>query len=142
LRSSDRLSLIDGILDNLIDNSLRYGKPTNLGLATITMGIDSEHDGSVVLTIVDTGPGINRKSGIASLNAGSNGSSPIALRIGTGLGLYLVAEYCRILKADLTLDSNSADPGTSIRLRFPALPKAPERWFGSPLTNQLWYPSQ
>lgn len=118
-------SLIDGILDNLIDNSLRYGKPTDLGFATITMGIDSEHDGSVVLTIVDNGPGINRKEWDRVTERWFKGSSPIALRIGTGLGLYLVAEYCRILKADLTLDSNSPDPGTSIRLRFPALPKAP-----------------
>jgi two-component system sensor histidine kinase TctE len=115
-------SLIDGILDNLIDNSLRYGKPNDAVAAAITVGIDLAVDGRVVLSVADNGPGISRKEWDRVIERWFKGSSASALKIGTGLGLYLVAEYCRIMKAELILDNNDAHQATTIRLRFPAPP--------------------
>lgn len=110
-------SLIDGILDNLIDNSLRYGKPA-LGTPTITIAVECEAESRVVLMVVDNGEGINRKDWDRVIERWFKGPTASALRIGAGLGLYLVAEYCRILKADLTLDSSTPDQGTTIRITF------------------------
>ena len=115
-------SLIDGILDNLIDNSLRYGKPCDATAAAITVGIDLDVDGRAVLSVVDNGPGISRREWDRVIARWFKGSSANALRIGTGLGLYLVAEYCRILKAEFTLDSAESNQGMTIRLKFAAHP--------------------
>jgi two-component system sensor histidine kinase TctE len=111
-------SLVDGILDNLIDNSLRYGKLAAVGTSTITIAIECDCDSRVVLMVVDNGQGINRADWDRVIERWSKGPIASSLRIGTGLGLYLVAEYCRILKADLTLDPSTPDQGTTIRITF------------------------
>ncbi|NCW51216.1 MAG: histidine kinase, partial [Betaproteobacteria bacterium] len=116
-------SLIDGILDNLIDNSLRYGKPPDGSIPTITMGIDPIPEGGVVLSVVDNGPGISRLDWERLTVRWAKGPSAISLRNGTGLGLYLVAEYCRILRAELHLDTSESartglGQGAQIKLRF------------------------
>ncbi len=111
-------SLVDGILDNLIDNSLRYGKRAAVGTSTITIAIECDADGRVVLMVVDNGQGINRADWDRVIERWSKGPIASSLRIGTGLGLYLVAEYCRILRADLTLDPSAPDQGTTIRITF------------------------
>ena len=111
-------SLIDGILDNLIDNSLRYGKPLDGSTPSITLAIDTDQDGSVSLSVLDNGSGINRSDWERVTERWFKGQAAKGQRLGAGLGLYLVSEYCRIIKAELTLESVPGFKGTCIKLEF------------------------
>ncbi|NCZ81576.1 MAG: ATP-binding protein [Betaproteobacteria bacterium] len=87
------------------------------------MGIDPIPEGGVVLSVVDNGPGISRLDWERLTVRWAKGPSAISLRNGTGLGLYLVAEYCRILRAELHLDTSESartglGQGAQIKLRF------------------------
>jgi len=93
-------ALVEGILDNLIDNALRYGG------RTVTVELRGR-----VLSVVDDGPGIAADARQALVQRGSQGPAGRKLGQGAGLGLSIVARYAQLLDATLTLSSASEASG-------------------------------
>jgi signal transduction histidine kinase len=102
------------VVDNLIENSLRYCPP---GAAIdVNASVD---DGRGVLSVGDDGPGIppeDREHVFDRFYRGQNGRR---LAPGTGLGLAIVAELVRRWDGDVRLLHG---PGTRIEAEFPRRP--------------------
>ncbi|MGJ7545185.1 sensor histidine kinase [Variovorax sp. LT1R16] len=96
------VALIEGILDNLIDNALRYGG------RTITVELSG-----TVLSVVDDGPGIPPAAQRALMERWAQGPDGQKLGQGAGLGLSIVARYAELLDAELRLEA--AEP-TGLRV--------------------------
>ena len=106
--------LIPELLDNLIDNALRY-TPAG-GAATVSTGV---RDGAPYLSVEDTGPGIapsERGKVVERFYRvpGTNGD-------GSGLGLAIVKEIVDRHAGTLEIDARSKSGGTRVRVRFPTL---------------------
>lgn len=86
--------LIEGILDNLIDNALRYGG------RTITVELAGR-----TLSVIDDGPGIPLEAQRALVQRWAQGPAGQKLGQGSGLGLSIVARYAQLLGAQLRLDA-------------------------------------
>ena len=85
------VALVEGTLDNLIDNALRYGGRTiTIELVGCTM------------SVVDDGPGIPPETQNDLVQRWAQGPAGQKLGQGAGLGLAIVARYARLLGAELT----------------------------------------
>ncbi|MFM7024746.1 MAG: sensor histidine kinase [Limnohabitans sp.] len=111
-------ALLEGVLDNLIDNALRYGRPSGDRGAHITVEIATQAQGAVCLSVSDNGPGIDDAQRERVLTRWAQGPAGESLRQGAGLGLAIVAEYARILGAELLLDSGEEGQGLRVSLLF------------------------
>jgi len=107
-------ALLEGLLDNLIDNALRYGRPADDRPARVTLEIGVEPQGGVRLSVSDNGPGIDQAQRERLLARWAQGQAGEALRQGAGLGLAIVGEYARILGAMLTLGSGEEGRGLRV----------------------------
>jgi len=104
--------LLAELVDNLIDNALRY-TPAG-GRVTVTTGCS---DGVPYLSVVDTGPGIPLTERGKVLErfyriTGTPGE-------GSGLGLAIVREVAERHGAELEIEDCNEDGGTCVRVRFP-----------------------
>jgi len=95
-------ALVEGILDNLIDNALRYGG------RTITVELAGR-----TLSVIDDGPGIPLEAQRDLMQRWAQGPAGQKLGQGAGLGLSIVARYAELLGAELRLDA--AEP-TGLRV--------------------------
>ena len=111
-------ALVEGVIDNLLDNALRYGLPTDDAPARVTVDIAQQADGAVRLSVLDNGPGIGAAERQQLLNRWSQGQAGEALGQGSGLGLAIVAEYARILGARLALEPGEDGRGLHASLLF------------------------
>ena len=111
-------ALVEGVIDNLLDNALRYGRPTDDAPARVTVDIAQQADGAVRLSVLDNGPGIGAAERQQLLNRWSQGQAGEALGQGSGLGLAIVAEYARILGARLALEPGEDGRGLHASLLF------------------------
>ncbi|RYF35218.1 MAG: sensor histidine kinase [Comamonadaceae bacterium] len=98
-------ALIEGILDNLIDNALRYGG------RTLTIELAGR-----MLSVVDDGPGIAPEAQRDLVQRWSQGAAGHKLGQGSGLGLSIVSRYARLLGAELTLENDSVTGGLRVSL--------------------------
>jgi two-component system sensor histidine kinase TctE len=99
-------ALVEGILDNLIDNALRYGG------RTITVEVSGE-----VLSVIDDGPGIPLDAQRLLMQRWAQGPAGQKLGQGSGLGLSIVARYAELLGAELRLEA--AEPtGLKVSVDF------------------------
>jgi len=104
------------LLDNLIDNALRY-TPVG-GRVTVATGCE----GNVpYLSVTDTGPGIPPSERSKVLErfyriAGTPGE-------GSGLGLAIVREVVERHGAELKIDAYNNNGGTCVRVTFPEPPQ-------------------
>ena len=112
-------ALLEGVLDNLIDNALRYGRPADGAPARVTVDIVQAGPGEVSLSVLDNGPGIDAPVRERLLSRWSQGQAGEALGQGSGLGLAIVAEYARILGATLRLDAAEGGRGLRVSLLLP-----------------------
>lgn len=87
-------ALVEGILDNLIDNALRYGG------RTITIELAGR-----TLSVIDDGPGIPLEGQRDLMQRWAQGPAGQKLGQGSGLGLSIVARYAELLGAELRLDA-------------------------------------
>ncbi|CAN7143592.1 sensor histidine kinase [Variovorax paradoxus] len=102
-------ALVEGILDNLIDNALRYGG------RTITVELAGR-----TLSVIDDGPGIPLEAQRDLMQRWSQGPAGQKLGQGSGLGLSIVARYAELLGAELRLDA--AEPtGLRVSIGFAEL---------------------
>ncbi len=112
---------VQQIINNLLSNAIKF---TPEG-GRITIGADHEPGGDLVLTVSDTGIGINKdeqqlvfeKFRQAS-GAMPDGDAMTREYSGTGLGLSIVRELCRLLGGDVTLESELGK-GSTFTVRLP-----------------------
>jgi len=108
--------LLPEVVDNLIDNALRY-TPVG-GRVTVTTGCDGDVP---YLSVEDTGPGIPPAERDKVLErfyrvAGTPGE-------GSGLGLAIVREVVDRHGADLKIDARNEYSGTCVRITFARTPR-------------------
>jgi two-component system sensor histidine kinase TctE len=99
-------ALVEGILDNLIDNALRYGGHT------ITVELSGR-----TLSVIDDGPGIPIEARRDLMQRWAQGPEGHKLGQGSGLGLSIVSRYAELLGAELRLEA--AEPsGLRVSVAF------------------------
>ncbi len=110
-------SLIDDLLNNLVDNALKY-TPAG-GRVTVRVGMA---DRQPFVAVEDTGPGIPlgerqrvRQRFYRLPNSPGHGS---------GLGLAIVEEIAGLYAAELSIESGANERGTRVCVRFPPAPVA------------------
>jgi two-component system sensor histidine kinase TctE len=104
------VALVEGILDNLIDNALRYGGHT------ITIELSG---GGRTLAVIDDGPGITQAQRHDLLARWAQGPDGQKLGQGAGLGLAIVARYAQLLGSELTLDAAGPEGGLRAQVVLP-----------------------
>ncbi|WP_198970609.1 sensor histidine kinase [Xylophilus sp. ASV27] len=111
-------ALLEGILTNLLDNALRYGRPADGTQATITVAVTVQPD-AIGLAVLDNGPGISaeRRSGLQRRWA--QGPEGVWLGQGAGLGLAIVQRYAELLGARLVLDTGPQGRGLAAGIVLP-----------------------
>jgi len=120
-------ALLEGVLNNLLDNALRYGRSTTDETSRLTVALERLDSGAtespaVRLTVTDNGPGISAAQQQHVMQRWSRGSAGEALREGSGLGLAIVAEYARLLQARVWLGTAPAGTGLQVALVLGELP--------------------
>lgn len=100
--------LIEGVLNNFLDNALRYGKPVAGSLPTITVEVRCSAE-KVSLLVIDNGPGMHGHKPIDMRQRWQRSDSGPELErkqgAGVGLGLAIVARYAELLGARLELSN-------------------------------------
>lgn len=115
-------ALLEGILNNLLDNALRYGRgePHRVTVALQVQG------GHAVLKVCDNGPGVDAALVEHLQQRWAQGDQGVALGQGAGLGLAIVARYAQLMGGRLTLQApQGAGPGGSGLTASVWLPLAP-----------------
>ncbi len=106
--------LLRELLGNLIDNAARYGSRGN---AVVTVGVQTDEDGTSVLSVQDNGPGVASelmpRLGERFFRAVGNNHE------GTGLGLAIVREIAERHGADLVFSNHDDPHGLRVEVRFP-----------------------
>lgn len=114
--------LIEGVLSNLIDNALRYGRPAAGEAPRVTVALAREGQGAdecVVLSVLDNGPGISAPQRQQLRQRWVQGREGERLGQGAGLGLGIVARYAELLGARLELVPGPGGQGLCARLVLP-----------------------
>lgn len=111
-------TLVDGILNNLLDNALRYGVAGGDAPPAITVAIDETGAGTV-LSVQDNGTGLPGEVQLQLMRRGAQGEAGALLGEGGGLGLALVAQYARLMGAGMELGSGPGGAGWMCRVTFP-----------------------
>jgi two-component system sensor histidine kinase TctE len=108
-------ALIEGVLNNLLDNALRYGlasgEPKRITVALI------DNPQSVVLSVCDNGPGVTKAHLQKLSKRWVQGAAGEALKEGSGLGLAIVKAYVSLMGAKLQLD-NETPHGLRVSVTF------------------------
>ena len=112
-------TLVEGILDNLLDNALRYAVSPVIAQPMATVVVERQGD-EVVLSVQDNGPGLSEAQQALLVERGAQGEAGQLLGQGAGLGLALVAQYARLMKARMTLGQPDEGRGWICRIHFPA----------------------
>jgi two-component system sensor histidine kinase TctE len=114
-------TLIEGILNNLIDNALRYGQPQNATQAQVTVGL-MVSDHQIDVTVTDNGAGLTPAQCEQLLARGSQGLASHGRRQGAGFGLSIVTRYAQLLGAQFCLQNARHHPGLEAHLVFEIQP--------------------
>jgi two-component system sensor histidine kinase TctE len=107
-------ALIEGVIDNLIDNAFRYGLTPAGTARRVTVELFSNpSQGQCGVWVHDNGPGIEPLRRQRLMQRWVHGEEGPALQNGSGLGLAIVSEYARIMGAQLFLET--ADDGRGLK---------------------------
>jgi len=111
--------LIEGILNNLLDNALRYGRG-----AAPRITVEVAHlAGWALLSVTDNGPGVDAGLAERLQQRWAQGAPGLQLGQGAGLGLFIVARYAQLMGGSLALEVPAAGTGLAAQVRIPlALP--------------------
>ena len=113
-------SLLEGIVNNLIDNALRYAKPADGSQPRITVVLTVlEETAQVRLTVIDNGPGISAAQKDRLQQRWAQGPEGAWLKQGSGLGLSIVSRYANLLGARLELLPAPDHPGLAASITLP-----------------------
>jgi two-component system, OmpR family, sensor histidine kinase TctE len=126
-------TLIEAVLDNLIDNAFRYGLASTQGAVSkitvavsVTAALDANESGSVYLLVIDQGNGLTEEEVTrltqrwtqAKHDADFAHTASPEVGQGVGLGLAIVARYAELLQAPLSLSPNPQGAGLCAQLKF------------------------
>jgi two-component system sensor histidine kinase TctE len=114
-------ALIEGVLGNLLDNALRYGRAP-AGLASVVTVMLAQHNGAVTLSVLDNGPGLTPGQQQHLMQRGVRGVHADRLGQGAGLGLAIVAKFAQVMGATFELARAPGDQGLQARVTFRGLP--------------------
>ena len=106
------LQALRSIIDNLVDNALRYGGP---GGAVEVIWVAS--GAAWVLTVSDCGPGIPAALHEQVFERFWRGKAE--QQRGAGLGLAIVREAARALGGTARVLDNAGQPGCTVRIELP-----------------------
>lgn len=109
------VALVEGLLNNLLDNALRYGGGD---APRVTVALRREGD-AVILSVTDNGPGLGTAQAGELTQRWMQGAQGHQLGQGAGLGLAIVRRYAQLLNAQFSLEPGAAGRGLSARVRFP-----------------------
>ncbi|WP_175425759.1 ATP-binding protein [Trinickia violacea] len=112
--------LIGILLDNLIDNAIKYGDTGG----RVEVAIRRENQ-AVLLTVRDDGPGVSAEDRARLTDRFFRGKGMQAS--GSGLGLSIVARIVEYFGAQLTFDTGIGGAGLSAEIAFPGAAVAPAR---------------
>ena len=110
--------LVEGLLNNLIDNALRYGAAPAGTQSALTVSIETADDG-VRLSVSDNGPGLAEDQRQQLLQRWAQGGAGLKLGQGRGLGLAIVARYAALMAGRLDMAAGPGGAGlrVSVTLR-------------------------
>ncbi|MDP1657433.1 MAG: sensor histidine kinase N-terminal domain-containing protein [Hylemonella sp.] len=114
------VALIEGILGNLIDNALRYGRAPQ-GQASAVTVVLAQREGEVQLSVIDNGPGLTPQERSHLVQRGVRGMQAERLGQGAGLGLAIVAKFAAVLQARFELSDAPGGPGLCATVSFRVL---------------------
>ncbi|MEF7613914.1 sensor histidine kinase [Aquincola sp. MAHUQ-54] len=112
-------ALLEGALQNLLDNALRYGRPADGSVPQVTVALHDDA-GRVLLSVVDNGPGMAAADPARLLARWQQGGAGRRLGEGAGLGLAIVSRYAQLLGAALSVGPGPQGQGTCVQLAFAA----------------------
>ncbi len=110
-------TLVEGILNNLIDNALRYARPADGSAGTVTVAVARSARG-VLLSVSDNGPGLESTPGESLMQRWTQGDAGQALGRGVGLGLHIVGQYAQLMNAEVELGKNEPGGGLLVSVMF------------------------
>jgi two-component system sensor histidine kinase TctE len=110
-------ALIEGILGNLIDNALRYGRAPEGSISTVTVELVLSET-SVTLAVVDNGPGLTPAQSQRLMQRGVRGQASQQLGQGAGLGLAIVTQFAQVMGVRFELGAVPGGMGLQASLSF------------------------
>ncbi len=123
--------LIEGALNNLIDNALRHGLPEAGSRQAVTVEVAPKAD-AVLLSVTDNGPGIDAVQRDRLVQRWARGRAGLARGEGSGLGLAIVSRYAELLGGALTLDAGPDGRGLRVVLKLRAATHKADKQFSLP----------
>ncbi|MBU0588115.1 MAG: sensor histidine kinase N-terminal domain-containing protein [Gammaproteobacteria bacterium] len=121
VRVQGNAALVEGVLGNLIDNALRYGRAPAGRASTVTVVLLQEQ-GAVTLSVVDNGPGLTPEEQQHLMQRGARGAAQTRLGEGAGLGLAIVSRFADVMHAGFKLGQPVQGLGLRASLTFRTAP--------------------
>jgi signal transduction histidine kinase len=105
--------VVERIVAPLIDNALRFAR-TRIVLSSCP------HDGAVVVSVADDGPGVPADARDRVFEPGARAPGEVNGHGGAGLGLPLARRLAKAIGGDVTLAPAAPGAGAEFRVRLPA----------------------
>ena len=127
LRALGTVALVEGLLGNLVDNALRYGRPPVAGVTPRVTVAAHPLQGELLLTVTDNGPGMEPGQQQRLLERWAQGRSAAEQGTGSGLGLAIVARYVALLGGRMSLRPVTDGTGLRVSVWLRGVPDAPDQ---------------
>ena len=112
-----RAALVEGLLNNLLDNALRYGGGVPGRRPVVTLEL-ARCGGEVLLSVTDNGPGLPASERQRMTQRWAQGPTGERLGEGAGLGLAIVARYAELMHARFELADGPGGQGLRASVAF------------------------
>ena len=109
--------LLEGVLANLIDNALRYGKGSAAPMLTVAI---ARHEKGVDISVVDSGPGLDAGQRESLRQRWTQGLAGVRLGAGAGLGLAIASRYVSLMGGELLFEAGPGGWGLRAVVRLQA----------------------